>query len=767
MTNLPSRWDPGPPMISRLPMSGGDPAYGFKRPGQFAEYWRVIRTHFVLICLLALTGVLAGWLAVTLQRPLYQAKTALDIRSLNENFLNPREGAATGTTDSVLPESYIQTEIKILQSESILQRALDQLKPPPEIAKPAADAPFWQPALDWLKPRIPMKDLIADAGRRVKIRAVGNTRIVEVFCEAWDGQLAASMCNTLARTYIEHNLESRSTSSKETSEWLQSQLDDVRRRLTTAENDLKDAGKDAALGLASTVEVNPAAEKLRQLQAEIARIQADRFARESSYTVAASRDADSLPSDLDSGPIREYRMRLAEAQRQLREASATMTPEHYKVRELTMQVSDLQSALQKERTDLVNRLRSDLETVLHRESMLTNAYEQAAVQVSNRDDKAVRYNMLKREVDSERQLYETLLQKVGEVGLAAAMRTSTILVVDPAIPPVNPYSPNAPADLGVGFCSGAALGVVFALLRVRSDRTLRAPGEATVHLQLREIGVIPSMRKRRLLSGNSERKRAKHVLKVKFSQDADGAGSPLKNGIVEIVPPPGRSIALATWLRVPEMVEAVTATMNSLIFADQYSADGRVIVVTSPEVGDGKTTVVANLAIAMAQIGRRVVLIDGDLRKPQMHLIFGEPPEYGLDAILEEDGAVTNLSQSVRETKIKNLWVIPTSPVREGISRKLHSLRMRSLLKELRKEFDVILIDSPPMQHISDARVLGWLADGVLLVFRAGKTTREAALAVHDCLTQDGIQVLGTILNDWNPRRGDRYSAYSAYFHVA
>jgi polysaccharide biosynthesis transport protein len=767
MSYLPSRWDSEVPMSPRLPIPGDRPYYGGSQPRQSSEYWQVIGGNFILICSLAVVGVLAGWFAATLQRPLYQAKTALDIRSLNENFLNPRDGAATGTTESVLPESYIQTEIKILQSDSIRKRALSQLKAPPQIQKPAIDGFSWQSVLDWLKPAVPMKDLFADAGRRVKVRAVGSTRIVEVFCEAWDGQLAAAMCNTLARTYIENNLESRSASSKETSEWLQSQLDDVRKRLTTAENDLKDAGKDAALGLASTVEVNPAAEKLRQMQAELARIQAERFARESNYSVVASRDANSLPSDLDAGSIREYRMRLAEAQRQLREASATMTPEHYKVRELTMQVADLESALQRERADLVNRLKSDLDTVLRRESMLTTAYEQAAVQVSKRDDKAVRYNMLKREVDSERQLYETLLQKVGEVGLAAAMRTSTITVVDPAVAPLNPYSPNVLADLGIGFCGGASLGVVFALFRFRSDRTLKAPGEATMQLQLREIGVIPSMRGRRLLGGSAERKRAKRVLDLKSSLETDGSTDAAESEVSPIKPGPGRSVALATWLQVPEMVEAATATMNSLIFADQNRGGGRVIVLTSPEVGDGKTTVATNLAIAMAQIGRRVVLLDGDLRKPQLHSIFGEAPELGLDSLLEENDEPTPLSQSVRETKIPNLWVIPTSRVREGISRKLHSPRMRSLLKHLRKDFDIVIIDSPPMQHISDARVLGWLADGVLLVFRSGKTTREAALAAHDCLLQDGIRVLGTILNDWNPRRGSRYSAYSAYFHVA
>jgi len=169
----------------------------------------------------------------------------------------------------------------------------------------------------------------------------------------------------------------------------------------------------------------------------------------------------------------------------------------------------------------------------------------------------------------------------------------------------------------------------------------------------------------------------------------------------------------------------------------------------------------------LAQIGRKVVLVDGDLRKPQLHTILGESPEAGLDVLLEEAENTVLQDGSLRETAIPNLRVILTQPVREGISRKLHSPRMRSLLQQLRRDFDVVIIDSPPMQDISDARVLGWLGDGVLLVFRAGKTTRQAAMAAHDCLTQDGIQVLGTILNDWNARSGDRFSAYSSYFHVA
>jgi len=232
-----------------------------------------------------------------------------------------------------------------------------------------------------------------------------------------------------------------------------------------------------------------------------------------------------------------------------------------------------------------------------------------------------------------------------------------------------------------------------------------------------------------------------------------------------------RSIALATWLRVPEMSEAFYGTMNSLLLApkDEFPWDVQVIVATSPEVGDGKTTVATNLAIALAQTGRRVVLVDGDLRKPRLHTIFEKTADNGLAKLLDGTDSIKDcpLEKLASETQIKNLYLIPTKPVHEGISSKLHSVRMRVLLARLREEFDAVIIDSPPMLNISDARVLGWLADGVLLVFRARKTTKDLAMAVQDCLLQDGVRVLGSVLNDFNPQKGERYSTYSSYFRVA
>jgi capsular exopolysaccharide synthesis family protein len=615
-------------------------------------------------------------------------------------------------------------------------------------------------------PPVAYADLIADAGKRIKVRAVGSTRIVEVLCEAQDGQLAASLCNTLAKTYIENNLGSRVESTKETSDWLQSQLDDVRTRLTKAENDLKEAGKTTDFGATVDGAESPAQDRLRQLQAELSRSQVERIAKESNYSVAANRDTDFMPPEMDAGAVREYKLKLADLRRQLSELSATLTPEHYRVRELTMQIAEVQRSLESEREGAVQRLRADLDAARRRESMISAAYDTQVTQVSQRGDKAVRYSMIKHDVDSERQLYETLLQKVGEVGLAAAMRTSTISVVDPAVASLHPYSPNTLANLAVGFFGGAVLGLALSLFRARSDETLRSPGDARLLLQVRELGVIPSIRSRGLSLRFNRSTLQGLVLSTRRTPSPEEQTSAEAMLMPRMSP---RSIALATWLRVPEIAEAFFGTMNSILRACEGTGRNSVpiIVTTSPEVGDGKTTVATNLAIAFAQTGHRVVLVDGDLRKPRLHTIFDTSDENGLASFLEVTGPVDNerLSPLVSETQIPNLHVITTKPAHEGISTKLHSPRMRQLFKHLRTQFELVIVDSPPMLDISDARVLGGLADGVMLVFRAGKTTRESALAAHDCLAQDGIRVFGTVLNDWHVPR-ERYATYSSYFHV-
>jgi polysaccharide biosynthesis transport protein len=720
---------------------------GTKPPSQLLEYWCAVRSRIPMVALLALAGALAGFGVALLQHPLFRARTVLDIRSLNENVLSGRNDNRVGAAEG-LPESYLQTEIKILQSDAVLKRALDRM--PKQNVKPDEERSLslFSGLVRVPEPKLaPLAALVADASRRIKIRALGNTRIVEILCDARDGQIAALMCNNLAQAYSDNNLESRQKSTSDTQVWLSSQLENVRKRLAESESQLKDSARETSLLFSSNVD-NPAQEKLRQLQAEMSRVQAERIAKQSEYEVVLTSGPDALPIALDAGPIREYRLRLNELKTQLLEMSATMTPEHYRVRQLQAQIAEVKAALDKERKDLISRLRTDYDATRQRERMLTEAYNQQAAALSEHGDRAVRHDMLERDVDSTRKLYEALLQRVEEVNLANAMKASSINIVDKATAPTVPYSPSWPSSTGIGLFAGACLGLGIAILSSNSDRTLRDPGEAHIQFQIRELGVIPTARRRtaRLLLG-------------RFLPELNRSQQSLPGGVVRR----DQMVELTTWRRdQPEMAEAFCGAMNSLLLSRVGDRRAHAVVLTSPDIGDGKTSVAANLAIALARANRSVVLVDGDMRRPRLHSIFNLDTRVSLDSLLRGGDPMGRLplKELVVSTEIEGLFVLPTAPVKDGsVSALLHSARLPLLVQRLRDAFDIVLIDTPPMR-LSDARVFGSIVDGALLVFRSGKTTRDAAFAAQDCLMQDGIRVLGAILNDWNSGRSRTYSRY-------
>ena len=738
------------------------------------EYWQILRRRKGTVLIFAFLGTLAGLLVSLPQTPIYEARTSLEIESLNENFLDLANVNPTAPGGASSTELEISTQVKILESRSLLEKVVDKLKlaERPEFSYEPGRVSAWRKALRLLPSTTltPREQALEIAAESFKVQPSHSTRIVEIISEWPDPRLAAAFVNTLAEIFTEHNVEARWETSQRTGDWLSRQLEEMRIKLEKFEEKLQRYARASGLMFTSNQE-SVAEEKLRQLQAELSKAQAGRITKQSRFELAKTSPPESLSEVLDHGPLREYQVKLTDLRRELAELSSTYTPAHYKVRRVQAQIQELEATMRKELSNIMERVGNEYEGALRREKLLSAAYATQAKLVSDQAGRAIQYNILRREVDTSRQIYDSLLQKVKEAAVASAMSASNIRVVDPATPPRFPSKPNHLLNIALGLLSGVFLGVVFVFVRERADRTLKQPGDATYYLNVPELGVIPASS-----ADSSQGSNGKRGLSVKIRRKKLGKTGAAAPDSSELGPQGSRltadSIALVTWQRKPSLSsECFRATLTSILYAGNNGKHPQMLVVTSPSPSEGKTSVVSNLAVCLAEIKQRVLIIDADMRKPRQHSIFDVPNSWGLSDLLREQNPIGGLPLEAiaLETEIPGLYVLPSGPGTHSIANLLHSPRTRELLQRVREEFNTVLIDTPPMMQISDARVLARMADAVILVLRAGQTTRDSARAAKERFVEDGTPVLGTVLNGWDPKVNgygyyDNYYDYQSYY---
>jgi succinoglycan biosynthesis transport protein ExoP len=734
-------------------------------PSLLLDYWKLVRRHKWMILLLAFLGALAGLLVALPQTKVYRSQTTLEIQPYNENLLNTREvDPSASSADYYSAETNLPTQIKILQSDTLVSRVVTKLKIDrnPEVLEQPGRISVWRRAVGLPEP-VAVADhdkAVGMASGSLSIRILPLTRIVAISSDSIDPQVAANFANTLANEYIEQNIEVRWKSTQRTSDWLTRQLEDVKIKLQKSEDQLQSYAYSAGLMFTGEKKDSVDEERLRQVQEELSKAQADRFAKQSQFGSTVSGQAEAQPEVFDSESLKDNQGKLTDLRRQHAELRSAFAPGHYKVKAVEAQIKELETAVAQERSNIYHRMRSEYEAALRHERLLQNAYAGQSKQVSGQAVKAVQYNILKREVDTNRSLYENLLQKVKEYGIASAMRASNIRIVDPAKVPTSPYKPDLVGNAKLGLLAGAFLGIVFAFIRDRADRTLQAPGDAPLYLNAREFGVIPS--------AGSERKQRiyGHRQPLLGLQIDSGNGKPANghnaNGHLS------ECVELVTWQQNPSrLAESFRSTLASILFSTENGNSPQVIVVTSCSPMAGKTAVTTNLGIALAEINRRVLLIDGDLRKPRLHNVFHLQDPRGLTDLLLEKDPVEDypLESLVQRTEIPGLYVLGSGTSTHSISNLLFSTRLPQLLKRFKREFDTVLIDTPPMLNLSDARVLGRLSDGVILVFFARSTSRDAALSAVELFREDHTPVLGTILNHWNPKRNPAHDHYDNNYY--
>ena len=705
--------------------------------GSVVDAINLIRARIWIIVLVVLFAGATGGALTLIQPPIYQAQATMELHPQAENIAGLPGGVAIGSQ----PQSYLDTQVKILESHTLRSRVLAALNARGKVSSytQVDNVAAWLKALGSNRQSSTTTKRTGIPEFELKVRGFENTDVVEISCDSPDPNFSADYVNTATEEFMKLNLDSRWAAYQLTNQWLNKQIADTKGKLEQSERDLQAYGASSGLLYTDDKDLLQS-EKLKQVQAELSKAQADRVAKQAAYEIAMSASAESVGQVADNDRLSGYQAKLTEMRRELAELSLAYTPEHYKVIRLKAQIAEVEASLERERQAILTRIRNDYNSARRREDLLRRDYESVEDVVSAQDAKAIHYDVLKRDVETNRQVYDLLLQKVKEASVASALSANNMSVLDPAQPPMRPYKPSLLSNVFKGLGGGLLLALLTVLAAERINRSLRAPGEAPFHLKVPELGVIP-------------------------------ACDPVTLGAVPPLSHPRRLLPLGDGADASDRVELITWQNCNSIVAESYrnalasillsgdSGRPRVILVTSAWREEGKSTAVSNLGISLAEINQKILLIDADMRKPRLHHIFELSNSWGLSDILRER---TVLSESpiealARHTQIVGMSVLPSGPGTVSISNLLYSERMSQLLDRFRKEFDTILIDTPPMLMTPDARILGRLADGAILVIRAGKTTRDAAIMAKQRLIEDKVSVLGTILNGWDSRAKSRY----------
>jgi capsular exopolysaccharide synthesis family protein len=701
------------------------------------DYARVVvrRRHVAIAVFVAIVLISAVYSFTA--TPLYEGRVQLLIEADNPNVVNFKEVI----DEAQSRQDYYQTQYKLLQSRTLAKKTLDSLQlwnhrefspqttaPRFSIGNAVRGSVEWMTSLGGGKEttEVPAPEetavqvkAISSFLTRLNVSPVRNSRLVEVSFRSQDPAIAATVANGIAKTYIDQNLEFRLGASRDASEWLGQQLEEQRRQVEVAETRLQQY-REQNDALSVEDRQNIVVQKLADLNSAVTKAKTDRLLKESMYRQLAAVEnntaaIDTFPAILANQFIQQQKAELASLQRQQVQLGEKLGERHPEMLRVQSAIQASQMKLEGEIAKVVQGVRTEYQAARAQEQSLTSALESQKGEALSMNRKAIDFGVLERDVESSKQIYQSLLQRAKETGVSGALKTSNIRIVDAADVATDPVSPRRMLNLLIGLLVGAICGVGVAFFFEYMDNRIKTPEELQ-HLGLPSMGLIPK------LSGPH-------------------SGDPLINNGVPA-----------------NFSEAFRGLRTNVMFS--FAEDGaRSIVVTSTGPGEGKTTVATNLALGMAMAGQRVLLIDADMRRPRVHEALRMEREPGLSNLLV---GAAKANEVMRKTSVANFYVLPAGTTPPNPAELLGSKRFAELLASLRDHFDLVVIDTPPVMAVTDAAVIGYRASGVLFVAAADATNRHAAQAALDQLEHARVRFIGAVLNRVDLEQHSYY--YSKYY---
>ncbi|MBG0809349.1 polysaccharide biosynthesis tyrosine autokinase [Methylosinus sp. H3A] len=717
-------------------LSGFDESSG---ASSFLKYVGLLVKHRILVAAICVSALLFGFVVTFLTPRIYTATTTIQIDREAAKIVRLQDPMVERTDD---PQFYT-TQYELLKSHALAERVVSSLALADKKEFAEAEASIVGRLLQKLFTK--REDAEPDNARRrrqaidmvmkgLMIQPVSMSRIVKVNFSSPSPALAQQISVAIAENFVAMTLDRRYSASNYARNFLEEKLQQVKLKLEDSEKQVVAyAQKEGIVSVDDKLSI--AGSNLKSLNDTLGVAMAQRIKEEQLWIQAQNGTGLGLPQVLDDRNIQRARERRTELMADYQDKLGVMKPDFPEMRQLRSQIAEYDRQI-REQVDFIRQaIRARYEAARDQEMSFSRRIETLKVEALDLRDRSIKYNILQREVDTNRSLYDGLLQQYKEVGVTGAIGTNNVSVIDKAERPKSPSSPKLLMNLSSALVFGVIASIVTIAVREFLDDTFKVPEEIEEALGLTVLGVIPL----------AKRDKEKSQDRAGYSVATEIIGDPLS-----------------------PMAEAYRSLRTSIQFSTATGAP-RTLLVTSSQPGEGKSTTSVCIAANFAQLGMQVLLIDADMRKPSLHEILAVDNNVGLTNVLT--GAM-DASAAVYENRIFGVTFMASGPVPPNPAELLAGPRFGSLLAMAREKFDIVVIDGPPVVGLADAPLLGSLVDGAIFVVDAMRTRRRVVRAAVKRLDFARTRLLGGLLNKFDAKNvghsygyayGDAYGQGHAY----
>ncbi len=726
----------------------------------FRQKWRIL--GFVATCLLV------TYLVSSRLTPIYEATARIDVDRRVPSGIIGQEATQSGGADD--GDQFMATQMELIQSDAVLrpvaehynllQRESQLEKLPPDKARQKAAAPTYL--------------------KQLKVTRPINTYILRISYRSPDPRLAADVANAIAQAYLEHTFDIRVRSSAALSTFMERQLDELKAKMERSSLAL--AKFEQELNVINPEEkTNILSARLLQLNTEYTNAQTERVKKQAASNAMQSGSVAAAQVSIQGEDLSKLYERLNQAKQHFADISTVYGANHPEYKKAANDLAEVQRQFEEMKHNVAQRIDTDYREALTREKMLQSAVAETKAEYDQLNARSFQYQQLKRDADADKTLYGDLERRIREAEINSGFQNSSIRIADLARPPDKPVFPKKGLNLLLAFIIASVLAICGAILADVLDSTVRDPEQAARALDTSVIGTLPTVREMRRLvgamaltgSGASAEGNGggpSHVVGlglVRYGQNGDIAAPREKTGENTKVPRrrSNGSGGYGTGYDGISSYEEAIRTLRHSIFLPDFDRTVKSLMLTSAAPGEGKSTATVHLAIAHAEQGKKTLIIDADLRRPSVHKKLNLSGSTGLSNVLL--GELTWKQALVKTEHWPDLDVVPAGTLSRRASDLVGSM-MVDILDEAAKEYDLILVDAPPLLGFAEAMQVAIAVDGVVVLARAGQTSRKAVARALATLNRLRANVIGLVLNevDKNNTHGYYYyySDYRKYY---